>query len=57
LGDEVIYETDLVNVDWQEMNSTLVIDQFDNGRSPIQLQESFTNSFASVISYMEILFE
>ena len=53
LGDAIIYKTDLVNVDWQEMKSTLAIDQFDNGRSPTQLQESFTNSFASVIAYSD----
>jgi len=53
LDDEVIYKTDLGNVDWQEMKSTLAIDQFDNGRSPSQLQESFTNSFASVLAYSD----
>jgi predicted GNAT family acetyltransferase len=53
LSDEIIYKTDLANVDWQEMKSTLEADQFDNGRSPLQLQESFSNSFATVIANSE----
>jgi len=48
--DEVIYKTDLMNVDWQAMKSTLVADHFDNGRSPAQLQASFSNSYATVIA-------
>ena len=40
LCDEVIYKTDLNNVDWQEMKATLAADNFDNGRSPKQLQKS-----------------
>ena len=47
----ISYKTDLQNVDWQAMKSTLAADQFDNGRSPAQLQESFTNSYATVIAY------
>lgn len=49
--DEVIYKTDLNNVDWQEMKATLAADNFDNGRSPKQLQKSFLNSYATVIAY------
>jgi predicted GNAT family acetyltransferase len=47
----VRYKTDLDNVDWQEMKSTLAVDRFDNGRTPKQLQESFNNSYAAVIAY------
>ena len=36
--DGVIYKTDLKNVDWQAMKSTLVADHFDNGRTPEQLR-------------------
>ena len=50
--DEVIYKTDLKKVNWQAMKSTLVADHFDNGRSPEQLQASFTNSYATVIANM-----
>lgn len=48
---EVIYKSDLQDVDWQQMKLTLIADQFDNGRSPAQLLESFKNSFAAVIAY------
>jgi SAM-dependent methyltransferase len=51
MSKKVIYKTDLENVDWQAMKSTLAADQFDNGRSPAQLQESFANSYAKVIAY------
>ena len=51
MSDEVRYKTDLENVDWQEMKSTLAADRFDNERTPRQLQESFENSYAAVIAY------
>jgi predicted GNAT family acetyltransferase len=53
LGDQIIYKTNLTNVDWQEMKSLLAADQFDNGRSPDQLQESFANSYATVIAFSD----
>ena len=48
---EVIYKSDLKDVDWQQMKLNLIADRFDNGRSPEQLFESFKNSFAAVIAY------
>ncbi|NEQ27056.1 MAG: GNAT family N-acetyltransferase [Microcoleus sp. SIO2G3] len=51
MADEVTYKTDLKQVDWQVMKSTLASDAFDNGRSPSQLQTSFENSFATVVAY------
>lgn len=51
MNDEVRYKTDLDNVNWQEMKSTLAVDRFDNGRTPKQLQKSFENSYATVIAY------
>jgi predicted GNAT family acetyltransferase len=53
LVDPITYKTDLANVDWQEMKSILGADQFDNGRSPDQLRESFANSYATVIAYSD----
>jgi len=53
LGDQIIYKTDLANVDWQQMKSILAADQFYNGRSPDQLRESFANSYGSVIAYAD----
>ena len=52
LCNDIIYKTDVGNVDWQEMKSKLADDHFDNGRSPKQLQESFSNSYATVIAYI-----
>ncbi len=46
-----LYKTELENVDWREMKSTLAADQFDNGRTLSQLRESFENSYAAVIAY------
>ena len=51
--DEIIYKTDLANVDWLGMKSVLAADQFDNGRSPDQLRAPFANSYAAVIAYID----
>ena len=48
---QITYTQDLDGVDWEEMKTTLVQDDFDNGRTPEQLRESFANSSASVIAY------
>ncbi|MFQ4146682.1 GNAT family N-acetyltransferase [Chlorogloeopsis sp. ULAP02] len=45
------YKRNLENVDWEEMKATLSQDNFDNGRSPKQLQESFANSYRTCIAY------
>ena len=47
------YETGLSGVDWREMKTRLAADDFDNGRSPHELQRSFESSFASVIAYAD----
>ena len=48
---QITYTQDLDGVDWEEMKATLVQDDFDNGRTPEQLRESFANSSASIIAY------
>lgn len=48
---ELIFKTDLHGVDWNEMKAAVSADDFDNGRSAHQLQQSFANSYASVIAY------
>ena len=48
---EVTYETDLRGVDWARMKALLAGDDFDNGRTPEQLRESFENSHAAVVAY------
>lgn len=50
---EIIYKTDLDNVDWVEMKATLRQDAFDNGRSSEQLKTSFENSYATCIAYVD----
>lgn len=50
---DVMYKTNLEQVDWVEMKNTLSQDQFDNGRSPEQLKASFENSYATCIVYSE----
>ena len=48
---EITYTTELGGVDWAEMKATLAADDFDNGRTPEQLRESFENSRAAVVAY------
>ena len=48
---EITYETNLRDVDWGEMKAVVAADNFDNGRTPEQLRESFENSFVAVVAY------
>ena len=48
---EITYRTDLGDVDWARMKSLLTEDNFDNGRTPEQLRESFGNSRVAVVAY------
>jgi len=48
---EIKYRTDLIDVDWVQMKTTLSEDNFDNGRTPEQLRISFENSHLAVIAY------
>ena len=50
---EVTYKRDLEGVDWDEIKATLVADDFDNGRTPEQLERSFANSDSTCIAYAE----
>ena len=38
-------------VDWARLKELLAGDDFDNGRTPEQLRESFENSYAAVVAY------
>jgi ribosomal protein S18 acetylase RimI-like enzyme len=49
----ITYKTNLDSVDWEEMKRTLSQDNFDNGRSPQQLEQSFANSHATCIAYSD----
>ncbi len=48
---EILYRTDLRDVDWARMKSLLTEDDFDNGRTPEQLRESFEQSRVAVVAY------
>lgn len=50
---DVTFKTDLSNVDWLEMKTTLHQDNFDNGRSCEQLKICFGNSYATCIAYFK----
>jgi|TARA_Y100000310_G_scaffold345095_1_gene461756 ribosomal protein S18 acetylase RimI-like enzyme len=45
------YKRDLEKVDWKAMKSSLLADDFDNGRTPEQLRTSFENSHSTCIAY------
>lgn len=49
--DDLVIQQDLSGVDWQEMKATLAADDFDNGRTPTQLRDSFSASFATCVAY------
>jgi predicted GNAT family acetyltransferase len=47
----ITYRRDLDGVDWTAMKAVLEADDFDNGRTPAQLETSFRNSFGTCIAY------
>lgn len=47
----ITYKLDLEDVDWQEIKQKVAEDDFDNGRTAAELEESFRNSGATVIAY------
>ena len=48
----ITYKMDCEGVDWSAMKAALVLDDFDNGRSPAQLEKSFRNSAVVVLAYV-----
>lgn len=49
----ITYKLDCEGVDWAAMKVALVADDFDNGRSPAQLEACFRNCAVSVIAYAD----
>lgn len=49
----VTYKTNLEGVNWDEMKATLVKDDFDNGRTPAQLETSFAQSAHVCLAYTD----
>jgi len=50
-GSRIRYVTDLKGVDWGAMKAALSADDFDNGRTPVQLRRSFEASFVACLAY------
>ena len=50
---KISYKLDLLGVDWNEVKARVAEDDFDNGRTPEQLQTSFENSFATCLAYSD----
>jgi predicted GNAT family acetyltransferase len=48
---EITYKLDCEGVDWSAMKTAVLVDDFDNGRSPAQLEASFRNSAVVAIAY------
>ncbi|MEM7798012.1 MAG: GNAT family N-acetyltransferase [Chloroflexota bacterium] len=51
IGNELEYRQNLDGVDWVALKERLRLDRFDNGRTPMQYQLSFENSFAVVLAW------
>jgi ribosomal protein S18 acetylase RimI-like enzyme len=49
----VEYRNDLTGVDWPGLKAALAADDFDNGRSPEQLQQSFHHSRRVCIAWSD----
>ena len=47
----ISYKIDVESVNWHEIKEKVAADDFDNGRTPTQLEQSFRNSGAVVIAY------
>lgn len=50
---EITYKMDCEGVDWAEMKRALLADNFDNGRTPAQLEASFLNSAVVAIAQVD----
>ena len=52
MGEFVRYSPDLRNIDWAELKNRLARDDFDNGRTPEELRESFANSHSAIVAWV-----
>ena len=48
---DITYTTDLRDVDWQQMKDAVAADDFDNGRTRAELEQSFKASAIACIAY------
>lgn len=49
----VEYRSDCDGIDWNALKASLLADDFDNGRTPQQLQDSFQNSEGVCLAWYE----
>jgi GNAT superfamily N-acetyltransferase len=52
VSEEIRYSFDLDEVDWQALIAALEADQFHNGRTPAQMEQSFRNSAFVVLAFL-----
>jgi predicted GNAT family acetyltransferase len=48
---EIVYTDTINGVDWPALKQRLAEDDFDNGRTPAQLEASFANSYAIALAW------
>jgi ribosomal protein S18 acetylase RimI-like enzyme len=53
MGTRIVYEDHLRSVDWNALKADLAADDFDNGRTPDELEGSFANSYSVVIAWAD----
>jgi len=51
MSSQTRFEKQLDNVNWDELRQALIDDDFHNGRSTVQLRESFENSRHCVVAF------
>jgi predicted GNAT family acetyltransferase len=51
--ERISFNSDSTGVDWSQLKSSLVSDDFDNGRTPEQLRKSFENSQSVVLAFAD----
>src|SRR5262249_23651861 len=49
----ITYRLELGEIDWPALKVALAADNFDNGRTPEQLRQSFQNSQAACIAWLD----
>jgi len=49
----ITYSTTTANIDWEQLTADLQADDFDNGRTPDELQRSFENSAVVAFAWVD----
>jgi ribosomal protein S18 acetylase RimI-like enzyme len=51
MSTRIVYAADIRRVDWNALKADLAADEFDNGRTPEELERSFANSHSVVMAW------